>query len=83
MSAARPTGVAFGPAEVSKSEELALEMPDLELPPFVLMKDLGRAGVDDFGMSADLSLVVSERIWELLVAGGVRDCTSEPWRPES
>jgi hypothetical protein len=63
---ARLTGVTFAPLEVSTSYEFQELYPGRKLPRFRWMQVHGRAGVDDFGRSNKLYLVVSERAIDLV-----------------
>ncbi len=60
------TGIKFDEVKVTTSEEFADVCGDLPLPRFVWLKAEGQAGRDDFGLSEDLVLVVSERAYEVL-----------------
>jgi len=62
----RLTGVQFDDVEITKSELFMDLHPDRQLPNFVWLKVEGTAGRDDFGISPDLLLVVSERAIALL-----------------
>ena len=71
IAALHPTGVSFGPVEISKSGQFEDRYPNYELPKFVWLQVTGNAGQDDFGFSATHSLVVSERILNVLKAAGM------------
>ena len=60
------TGVEFAEAKVTPGTTLQELQPDLELPTFRWMKVTGEVFRDDFGISEDIRLVVSDRAWELL-----------------
>lgn len=70
----RPTGVRFAPVEVSTSEQFRDLYPDLKLPPFVWLKIDGKAGMDDFGISGNHELIVSERVMLLLRSFNIAHC---------
>lgn len=53
-------------AEVSKSDQFEDLYPGLELPEFCWLKVTGKAGRDDFGISDDHRLVVSNRALAVL-----------------
>ncbi len=55
------TGVEFDEVKVSKSEQFEEMYPNRELPTFVWLRIIGQAGEDDFGLTNDNRLVVSER----------------------
>lgn len=71
IMAAGATGVAFAPAEVSKSEQFELFHPEVALPEFLWLKVRGAACVDDFGLMGGIRLVVSERMLSLLRENGL------------
>lgn len=60
------TGVSFSTVEVSKSGQFEDLSPNCTLPSFVWLQVRGRPGKDDFGLSSEHILVVSERILRLL-----------------
>jgi len=68
------TGVTFGDVEVSTSEEFEELYPNVKLPKFVWLRVSGKAGKDDFGLSSDHRLVVSQRILDLLKDAGMSHC---------
>jgi hypothetical protein len=65
------TGMSFGDVEISKSPQFDDLYPNRPLPDFVWLKVLGKAGRDDFGLSPNHGLVVSERILNLLKGEGM------------
>jgi hypothetical protein len=58
----------------SASEEFEELFPDVKLPKFVWLQVTGKAGQDDFGLSSDHCLVVSQRILDLLKGAGMSHC---------
>lgn len=68
----RATGVRFASVEISKSGEFEDLHPERELPNFIWLQINGQAGKDDFGLSSSHSLVVSERILNILLEAGMR-----------
>jgi|ERR1051325_6709439 hypothetical protein len=74
IAALQPTGVAFGVVEVSKSGEFEDLYPDRNLPKFAWLKVTGKAGEDDFGLSSNHCLVVSQRILDVLRDEGLSHC---------
>ena len=60
------TGFSIDDVEVSVSEEFRALKGELTLPEFRWLKIDGIAGIDDFGLSAGLLLVVSRRALEVL-----------------
>jgi hypothetical protein len=67
-------GCTFEPAEISKSEQFELLRPETQLPVFRWMKVTGKAGKDEIGLSAQSSLVVSERVLNLLKTFALNHC---------
>ena len=82
IAALCPTGVSFGPVEVSKSGQFEDLYPNRELPKFVWLQVTGNAGRDDFGLSTTHSLVVSERILVILKEVGVHRCAITKFEKE-
>ena len=68
------TGVIFGAVEVSKSGEFEEMFPHCNLPQFAWLQVCGNAGHEDFGLSSECRLVVSQRILDLLQAEGLQHC---------
>jgi len=80
---AEPSGVTFGPVEISRS--LLFEDrygQNFVLPPFSWLKITGRAGKDDFGLSSRGILVVSGRMLVLLKASGMNHCDIAEYKPD-
>jgi len=73
------SGCQFEDAEVSKSDLFEEIHPDRELPEFAWLKVLGRAGVDDFGLSPDHRLVVSQRALDALKSFKLDNCDTEEY----
>jgi hypothetical protein len=67
-----PTGFRFGPARVERSLFFRAQRPRLQLPVFWELQVEGQAGRDDMGITADHSLVVSQRALYLLVKHCIR-----------
>lgn len=65
------TGLHFEEAEVTTSDEFNELFPDVRLPRFLWMRVLGRAREDDFGISPDGRLIVSERAVKVLQHLGI------------
>ena len=72
--ALQATGVTFGQVEVTTTEQLEELYPGVKLPKFVWLQVSGKAGKDDFGLSSDHCLVVSQRILDLLKEAGMSQC---------
>ena len=60
------TGAEIAPIEVTTSDCFHEFCPGVTLPTFVWLKVCGAAGCDDFGITQDNLLVVSERVLEQL-----------------
>jgi hypothetical protein len=73
-------GCQFDHAEVSKSDLFEEIHPDRELPEFAWLKIVGRAGVDDFGLSPDHRLVVSQRALDILKSLKLDNCDTEEYQ---
>jgi hypothetical protein len=71
IAALHPTGVSFGPVEISTSGQFEDHYPKHELPKYVWLQVTGNAGQDDFGLSKTHSLVVSDRILKVLKEAGM------------
>jgi hypothetical protein len=79
LERAHASGIKFGDVVVTTSDEFEVFHPNEVLPKFVWMQVLGSPGHDDFGLSADHRLVVSERMLELLKAAGMAHCDIGPF----
>lgn len=71
------TGCSFDTVRVTTEYPFDELYPGRQLPPFTWLKITGRAGVDDFGMSADHRLVVSSRVLRCLKEFPVAHCEIE------
>jgi hypothetical protein len=71
IAAMNATGVSFGTVEVTRSGQFEDRYPGRQLPEFVWLKVLGKAGRDDFGLSPTHDLVVSDRILHLFIEQGM------------
>ncbi len=61
------TGKIFDKVFVTTSDKFRdLNPQTLSLPNFHWLKVNGKAGVDDFGLSVDHELVISEKVWSVL-----------------
>lgn len=78
----RPTGVELANVEISKSPQFEELFPGKSLPEFRWLKVFGTPGKDDFGISGDYRLVVSERILNLLKRFGLSHCDIVDWTSE-
>ena len=75
----RLEGVEFDDVEVTKSEQFEEIYPGRELPKFKRLKVRGLPGKHDFGVTADLMLVVSEKAMEALKNFGLSNAVVEPF----
>lgn len=81
LASLKPTGCEFATAGVSKSEQFMELYPNRELPEFTWLKVKGRAGADDFGISGDYRLVVSERVMRCLRKFNMNNCIIKKYMP--
>lgn len=73
------SGFELKPVETSVSEEFRDLYADLELPDFVWLDITGRAGIDDFGMSKEGLLVVSDSALSVLNEFQLANCDIEDY----
>jgi hypothetical protein len=71
------SGCAFAPAKVTVSETFSELYPGRALPDFIWMKVNGRAEEDDFGLSSDYRLVISDRALRILEELQISHCDVE------
>lgn len=82
ISEVATSGFSFAEVEVSTSEEFHDMCDDQELPEFSWLKVFGQPGVDDFGMSSENCLVVSERVLKGMQEGGnLENCDITEYQP--
>ena len=74
-------GCSFDLVEVTKSDLFEDLHPNFTLPDFSWLQVQGAAGVDDFGLSNDHILVVSESVLTILRSFVFNHCSVEPYRP--
>jgi hypothetical protein len=77
LQSLNPTGLELDRVEISKSDEFKELHPDRALPEFAWLKITGEAGRDDFGLSQEHRLVVSERVLSVLNSLTLNNC--EVW----
>jgi hypothetical protein len=70
----QPTGCRFADVEVTASENLRDRLGGRILPKYFWLQATGQAGRDDFGISSDYSLVISERMLRQIRRATLRDC---------
>ena len=75
---ARLSGVGFEKVEISKSEQFNDLHPNHDLPEFTWLQIWGEPGVDDFGVTSDFQLVVSEKALGVLKDIGISHALVEP-----
>ena len=73
------TGFRLQPVAVSTSEQFDELYPDRELPAFKWLHPVGRAGMDDFGLSDAHQIVVSERALTILRKFRLQHCEITPF----
>ncbi len=76
----QPTGCKFENLFIERSKQFKELYSDKELPKFKWLKINGQAGKDDFGLSPNNLLVVSERILKLLKNHRLNECDIEEWK---
>ena len=81
LKVASLTGFDFSDVEITKSEQFKELYPNRQLPEFVWLKVFGKAGVDDFGVSDDSRLVVSERVLSYFKSQGLKNALVETFNP--
>ena len=74
------TGTTFAPVSVTKSEEFVELHPHISLPKFLWLKVEGSAGIDDFGLSVDHRLVVSQAALDVLRTAQLDNADIEKYR---
>ena len=77
LIAASITGVESEQMEVSSTDEFQQLYPQRRLPAFRWLKVNGVAGEDDFGVTADLRIVVSEKVINILEPLGLDNALIE------
>ncbi|RZM77785.1 hypothetical protein [Leptolyngbya iicbica] len=81
IEAMKFSGCSFAPAKVTKSETFNQFYPaGRHISEFTWLKVKGKTGVDDFGISKDHLLIVSERALSLIKEHGLYQCGVEPYR---
>src|ERR1700730_5235489 len=80
IESARLTGTTFAPVEVTTSECFEELHPNKKLPTFAWLTVHGKRGSDDFGLTSDATLVVSERALGLLRQLGIPNASVSEFR---
>ena len=75
----QPIGCSFGEVEISLTDDFQEHLGERNLPLFYWLKITGEAGRDDFGMSQDHLLVVSDRILQQMRKATLNDCEVSPF----
>jgi len=73
------TGIQLAELEVSTSVGFRDMYPAREIPSFRWLKVQGEAGRHDFGIAADLRVVVSEKALDVLRPFGIEHAVTEPF----
>lgn len=73
------TGIQLAEVEVSVSAGFREMYPAREIPRFRWLKVQGEAGNHDFGIAADLRVVVSEQALDVLRPFGIKHALTEPF----
>jgi hypothetical protein len=73
------TGAEFDDVETSRSSTFEELYPGRQLPAFQWLRIVGQPGVDDFGMSRDHLLVVSERVLDCLRRFPLANCETRQY----
>ena len=68
------TGVLFKDVEISTSQQFIDLYPNRRLPQFVWLFVIGTPGVDDFGITSDARLVISETALAVLKKFSIDHC---------
>jgi hypothetical protein len=77
LERARLSGCAFSTAKVTVSDTFHELYPGRSLPVFYWLKVSGVPGKDDFGISSDQRLTVSERVLRVLESFSIEHCDVE------
>lgn len=83
LQALSVTGAAYGDVQVTKSDQFQNLYPARVLPAFIWLQVTGKAGVDDFGLSEDFRLVISDRALNVLKASGISNAIVEDFWPRN
>lgn len=83
LQEAGATGARFGDVEITTSDQFRELYPNKQLPRFVWLQIVGKAGHDDFGIAADGRLVVSDRTLDVLKGLGLSNALIGPFRAET
>jgi len=75
-----PTGYLLDDVVIEISEQFKDIYPNKTLPPFKWLKVTGEAGKDDFGISSNNLLIVSERILNILKTFQINECEVDEWK---
>lgn len=73
------SGFSFALADVSRSDTFKELQPDEPLPELVWIKVHGVPGKDDFGLTEDARLVVSEVAMKVVQTGQIKHCGVKPF----
>ena len=73
------TGARYANVEITTTYPFDELYPGRQLPKFIWLQITGRAGRDDFGLAADLRLVLSERTLDILKGLQLNHAVIEPF----
>jgi hypothetical protein len=73
------TGARFADVKITTMYPFREFHPDMRLPKFMWLQITGRAGRDDFGLAADLRMVISERALDVLKGLQLTDALIAPF----
>jgi hypothetical protein len=79
MESGATTGARFADVKITTTYPFRELHPDTKLPKFTWLQVTGREGRDDFGLAADLRLVISERALDVLKGLQLTDALIEPF----
>lgn len=73
------TGYRVAEATITRNEQFDEVQPETVLPPFAWLRPTGIPGFDDLGALPNADLIVSERVYELLLAAGMNYAEVSRW----
>lgn len=80
LSDSKLSGITFAPVLVTQSEEFKELNPDVSIPKFFWLKVVGIACTDDFGLSEDHRLVISQAALDILRTAQLDNADIEKYR---
>jgi hypothetical protein len=76
----KATGIKFAELELTLSDNFRELHPNTKAPECSWLKVVGKAGEDDFGLSSDFRLVVSESALSVLKTFQLENCEVKTWK---